>query len=714
MSRFSRRRLVRRALAGAVAFAALGSGTPPIDQEWVTVTDPSLEVAAGSALDFSALTPALPEARATIVGEQLVFAGAARPINCALLGPGFSPTPGRSFPDHDAARRYAIQLRRHGYNLVRFHFTDALLMRGARADFAFNPEELDRFHFFQAQLREQGIHWLVDVLASSNAALGNIFPHRWAADNGMAWRPFVEDAALDHWRTLAERLLTTRNPYTGTTLASDPHTAGLVLVNEPNLDFRMAWANKFRPGPMPKLMRDAYLRSVPGALLPSTSVEVGPAMEGVQRFFTERQRVTFTKMATAVRTLNYSGSLTSFDTWSRYNQLPTLRDLPLIAMHGYEADQVASGVAPGTRVRPSSSFENGARYLQLMASMRFHGRPLLATEHDQIFWNPNRFEAGLVAPAFAALQGWSTLCRHADGPIDLAYDGKGLRKQAIEPDGVGLDPVARAGETLTALLWLRREIAPAPGAVRFRITDAEALRDGGRRQLPADLGMLGWVARIGIGDAPGAGVDQSLAADSAHDTRPPDRSDRTATLLAALRRAGALPPRDATDPATGRWDAPGGQVSLRLAERQLRVATRFTAALASGPVAAPVTIGPVRFLRSDAPALAAFSALDGRPLARSGRILAILASDARNTGMRVAPNGRLEALGGLPAQLRSVRMTVALRLLAGRGWRIAPLSLSGVKGRSHLLRYKSGTLILDLSTTMERTRPTVYFLLEKD
>ncbi|MGG2382928.1 hypothetical protein, partial [Salmonella enterica] len=80
-------------------------------------------------------------------------------------------------------------------------------------------------------------------------------------------------------------------------------------------------------------------------------------------------------------------------------------------------------------------------------------------------------------------------------------------------------------------------------------------------------------------------------------------------------------------------------------------------------------VGPLRITRADAPALVAVSALDGKPLAQSARVLAILAGDARNSGMIVGPMGVLVRAGSLPVQVQPVH--VAATLAAGAGaWRM--------------------------------------------
>lgn len=62
------------------------------------------------------------------------------------------------------------------------------------------------------------------------------------------------------------------------------------------------------------------------------------------------------------------------------------------------------------------------------------------TEYDHLFWSPYRYEAGLAAPSFAAMQGWDVLCRHAHGPIILAYGEDFPHKKQMLPYAIALDP----------------------------------------------------------------------------------------------------------------------------------------------------------------------------------------------------------------------------------------------------------------------------------
>ena len=121
---------------GAAAAQAIAA------DEWLPVREISLEVQAGSPLDFSGIltNPAIDSGHRLIAGRggRLVFADAPeRPQRLLCASLAWSPASG-GFPDHAEADRYAEQLARHGYNVARLHFVDANLMFGRKKDLDFD------------------------------------------------------------------------------------------------------------------------------------------------------------------------------------------------------------------------------------------------------------------------------------------------------------------------------------------------------------------------------------------------------------------------------------------------------------------------------------------------------------------------------------------------------------------------------------------------
>lgn len=689
--------------------------------EWLPVTKQSLEIAEGSPLDFSGLVGSRGGGALSILAGHFTSGGKPVTLNCASLAPGFSPTPGSGFPDHDVADRYAVQLRRHGYNLVRFHYIDALLMQDAKADFVVNNEQRDRFQYLLAALSRNGIRWLIDVASSPNAALGNIGPHRWSQNRGMIWRTFVEPAAYAHWRTWAKFLLTDPNPYTGRTLANDPGTVGLILVNEPSLMYRSFVAGGGARAPLLPGVATGYAAwqrtRLPGKDHLPAPVELGSsgaAMARFQAYLTDLQRTVTQNMVDDVRSSGYAGPTTSFDNWPMINQIPSRRDLDFIDMHGYAQSEMPSGVGG---FEASSSILNGGRYLQQMAMARVFGRPMTISEHGDFFPNPNRFQTGLMVPAFAAIQGWDAVCQHADGPIDLAYDGKGVRKDAIYSDAVGLDPVRRVGETLTALMLLRHEVTPASGALSIIADEPTALRGRVTEGFGPEIGMLGWLVRLGIRgerqvskpsvDLP---LTRFIPGSWAGRFFGPSKRALIETLLAA----GAITPSMADAARSDIWRSHDGTVSLDMAAARLNVVTRLTSASAGAETDIPISLGRVQLLSSDAPGLIAASALDGTSLTDSRRILLMMVSDARNSGMEFADaESRVVKNGALPVIVRRMKAKVRIQVPRKSRWEFKPLFLNGDEMKGVIIQANGQQLIADLDTRTVNGEPTTYFLLTR-
>lgn len=142
----------------------------------------------------------------------------------------------------------------------------------------------------------------------------------------------------------------------------------------------------------------------------------------------------------------------------------------LIDAHSYTEEVSLSSTGTGTTNQNSQTDTPEINLATRLAAVRHANKPFIVTEYGQPFWNKYRFEASVTVPAVAALQNWDMICMHGEGGIDLSFDQPGIsRKQAINPYGVGIDPVLRAGETLSALLFLRGDVAPSPNRVRISI-----------------------------------------------------------------------------------------------------------------------------------------------------------------------------------------------------------------------------------------------------
>lgn len=724
---------MRRFMLVAALAAILGSDSSRLEASdaWMPVGEISLEVSAGSPLDFTSFLPNAP-----IDGDHRLVAGPdgrlamsnapedPTRLLCASLA--WSPASG-GFPDHEQADRYARQLAMHGYNIARLHFIDGSLMFGQQRDFDFNSETLDRIHYLLAALKRNGIHWIMDGLTSWRGLFGG-HDDRWDPSGNLKLALYFDDAAFQHWKRFQQDFLTRVNPYTGIAPIADEALALIILVNENSIEFESVVHD--RPGKpayddvlvrpfnrwlakqfgstaalakvWPDLKKDERIED--GTVrLPVDRYLDSPRMREVQAFFTQSERETTARMTAVLRDLGYNGLITTFNNWPTVQTAVSRRDLEVVTQNTYH-DWVA-GYAPGNKIQQTSSLADGVNYLRMIAGARWLGKPFVVTEYDHLFWNRYRYEAGLVVPAYGALQGWDVLCRHGHGPIVLAYGEPFAHKKGMLPYAIALDPVARAGETLAALLFRRGDIAQSKISVPFAVNGVEDFGEDMQAQEPWDLTQLALIGQIGLRDADQ--IDSTIA------VRQPRDAQYAKQIVDELRGSGALPKSNISDIDRGIFQSDTGQITLNRRLGQLIVSTPATEAAAFSSLRSPIDLGMLTIESADGDGLVALSTIDDNlDLAASRRLLLIFATDARNTNMRFRDHEDkiIEDFGRLPVLIRKGQVDLSLAKSA-EAWRVSPVGLDGqvyppvVAG--------SGNIAFRLSNETPHG-PTTYFLLEID
>ncbi|WP_414650784.1 glycoside hydrolase [Ensifer sp.] len=698
--------------------------------QWLPVRETSLELQAGSPLDFSAFLPNadITSDRRLVAGANGRLAFAATPekperMLCASLA--WSPASG-GFPDHRTADRYALQLATHGYNMARLHFVDASLMFSREKDFDYDPETLDRVHYLLAALKRNGIYWIIDGLSSPRGAYGG-FEDRWDAGGNLKLALYLDDEAFRHWTRMQETILGRVNPYTGVAPIRDDALALVILANENGIEFDGVVHD--RPGKAPydpalakpfndwlakrygstealaKLWPDlgteesVEARSI---ALPSDRYADSARLRDLQAFFVETERASAVQMSDVLRRLGYRGLISTYNNWPTIQTALSRRDLEAVTMNTYH-DWV-SGYAPGSTTTQTSSIADAENYIRMIAAARWLGKPFVVSEYDHLFWNRYRYEAGLAMPAYAALQGWDALCRHGHGPIVLAYGEPFAHKRAMFPYAIALDPVARAGETLAALLYRRGDVATADVTIPFAVRGEQDLSDDMQAREPEHLTDLGLVGRIGLEDANRPSATVTV-------TQP--RQQDTGEVLEQLRGRGALAAGNRSDLDAGIYESSTGEILLNRFSGQLRVSTAATEAAAFSSLREPVDLGVMRVESADGDGLVALSALGAHAsLARSKRLLLIFATDAQNTNMtfRDSEEKVIEDFGQLPVRIRKGYVDLSFARDAA-SWQLSPIGLDGAveapvaKGKGPA-RFRLGN--------DAPSGPTTYFLLELD
>jgi hypothetical protein len=716
---------------------------------WLPVKDISLVIEAGSILDFSSLNRLGGAANARLIVNQdghIACADTPRQALRFMMGSLGFGVPSGGFPSHSMADLYARQFRMHGYNMARLDFVEETLMTDRPADFDFNPEQLDRLHYLLFALKREGIYYMLNGLSSGNGAYGNI-QQRWNHQREVQLGLYYDPVRQQHWKTLMEKLFVPVNPYTGVSGIDEPALAGLIMVNEGGLAFtnRQRVSDHLRPqfalwlknkyGSNTALAAAWKSELMPGETLEAQTVNFpAPAsgnsqrMADTQRFFVDLEKTTADWMIQHLRQLGYKGMLTAYNNWLSPAAQISRGQFAWVDMHNYFAEP-SNGIAPGSVLRQDSLLQGAAGYIRDLAAARHLGKAFTVSEFGQVFWNKYRREGGLAIGAYAAFQGWDVIGQHAHA-ISLSYESGKPGKDIIGPFNVAPDPVARAGETLAALLYLRGDVAPAQHLAGITLSPKFVFEEnphlGG---MPSDLSRLALVTGIGLdwqGKMP-AKYDVQLSPGNNRwlfppkqstplarlqsirpnvtakvtpkvgalaDTWPPSKSSaksssKSAFLMDegwtarvdALRKNALIDTQNLTDAAAGIYQSDTGQILLDSQHRRMTVITPYTEAMVFD-TAEPVRLDNLQMQQADGPALISVSSMDGQPLHDSKRMLLILATDARNSGMRFsdAAQTRLLDVGGKPVLIESAIVKLRLKNKYPAQLKLYSTTLRGIRG----------------------------------
>lgn len=500
---------------------------------WAPVKDVSLQISSGSILDFSSLAPPSVAITSPLIvrnGQFAVASAPSVPKRFLMASSGFDPATG-GIPPKAKADLYIQQWKMHGYNMVRLHFVDAILMDNRLGDFDFNPTQLDNLYYLLAQMKKNGIYYIMDVLTSGNGGYGNI-TKRWIDSKYLTKRVFFDPEAQAHWKKMVDKLFASINPYTGQSLLKDPALAGLILVNEGGAVFVNRYG--FSPGLTPvfnnwlktKYGTTAALATAWKTELKSTeTIEAGTVQLGslsssankrladTQRFLTDLEKSTADWMTKYLRqdlpNYGYKGLITAYDAWVSSQSTASRAQFDWIDLHSYFAGAPSNFTDPGSVASQDSMLASWGQYIVDLSTSRVYGKAFTVSEYGQIFWNKYRRETGLALPAVAAFQQWSMISQHS-GAITLGYDEGTGRKDRIYPYMAGPDPIQRANETLAALLFLRGDVSPARHRYAVKMTPAMAHDiSTPYTNVNFDVRRISMISQIGI-DYDGAASGRNL------------------------------------------------------------------------------------------------------------------------------------------------------------------------------------------------------------
>jgi len=603
---------------------------------------------------------------------------------------------------------FAARLAKVGVNMVRIHglYAD----RDGSDPLALNAKRLDRTHYLVAALKKRGIytHFSSFFPLWMNIKSSDGIPGYDAMSNKHPFGlPYFDPRMQTLLRAWYKQALTTKNPYTGLTLAADPAVGIVEIINEDSLFFwtfseknvgksqwqaleqrfaawmdkkpREAWQGEAHEhdgdgrlglyGPW-NLTRDGLSKASPGAK--------ARALDQI-RFYAEVQHgwyadtTAWLKKDCGVRcpisasnwTTADNGTLGLIERW-------TYTGAGVIDRHGYFGGK-HEGDGAGYSVRAGHTYEDKCALLD-PADLPIKFSQLAGFPHiiSEIAWNkPNRFIADNqpVMSSYASLQGIDAIFNFAIGSGNWASDGGGVWTINM-PGEMGQYPAAalqfrrgdlKLGETVVRqvvsdeALWQTKGTGLGEGrTVDFRL-DGTAQGDAVAYDPLAFY--AGRVERSFAKDAKPVLVDLSKAID--------------ATAKTVSSTTGEL-----------RWDHGNGLLRIDSPRSQCVsgfLAKAGTIQLSTVTIASPMEYGTIWVI-----------SLDDQPLATSKRILVQAFSEEKMYGF-TADNGRITDPGRAPINVRDLAGTVSLpgalkgTVLDGHGYARGPANIESTKGTQSML-----------------------------
>ncbi len=620
---------------------------------------------------------------------------------------------------------YVAELCRRGYNMVRTHTVEQFLMLDAPAKGRPDPRFADALDYSFAELKKNGIYLNLNIAAYQ--LLHPFNPSGPAqADRPHGIKPrliFGDEAIRQDWLDTARYFLTHVNPYTGLALKDDP----MLVFVEPFNELGQA----MRRTPYPDEATKAFVREkfrafllrrdgkIDEARFPENPNEVnggGLSREWLE-FCAESLRETGAWMNARLRELGCTAPIGQYNiSPARYFGDIRFEQSDFVLRNGYHCHP-SNLSRPGSITRQESAVENAMLYFTNMASCRFADRPMIVTEYNH---TRNRYEyEQLLFPAYAALQGFTGLTLHA------------VSMRPWEPEKEFSTYIDRMTELLSFCLFQRGDVSPSGNLVELAVPKLSLYGRGADAAIAAEQARWALLTRFalryedtarpplvaalpppkpaavmplqGYADVTGGRLFTETGA-----TR--GGTFDLAPLVADCRARGIFPPGNRTDPARGVWESDTGELLLDAPKKLFQLRTpRAEAVVGEDHWGDPLPV--LMKVRSSVPAALALVSLDGQTLAKdSGRMLLFYLTENLNTGMEFSADRReLLKPGTGPSLLRTGKLELALRLPAGKSWRLYPLRSDGLRRKAIPLESSGGGHGLTLDTARLPDGPTGVF-----
>ena len=649
--------------------------------------------------------------------------------------------PGNAAQYRGSVDYLARRLAKLGVNMVRFH--GPLFQRDGDPS-RIDPGAMDNLFYLVTALKRQGIYTSLSLYFPLwfDVQPGYGIPGYEGIENKKPFALLYFDPRMQAiYKAWARTLLTTTNPYTGLPLAREPALAIIEIINEDSFFFWTFSKSNIPPVHWDRLERlfgdwlgkrygslEAAFAAWGGESLPEDDAVAGRAglyeawhmtADGIRaggagkpkrvgdqvRFLTELQRGFYQDIVRYFREELGTGSLISASNWT----VADARMLDALERYTYTAGDVIDrhgyfggpheGEGAGYSVRVEHTFESlAAVTVPEQLPLQFVEVEDYPTIISEIGWtNPNRFraDATFLASAYGALQG-------VDGIYFFAVGSNYLLDRSMGKFAVS-SPVTAGTFPAAALQYRRGDVREAEDVI-YEIVSLDdlyamkgsalwstaALDELRKKDIPAGAEVTGEVKGI---DPQAFYVGRVIRA---YGDRP-ERS-RQRDLSAFIQRD-----KKTIKSLTGEllWNYCIGVVMVDTPRSQ--------GAAGFLPKAGRIELSDVAITCDNEFASVVVVSLDGRPLAKSKRILIQAMTEEQPYGFRTEGN-RITSMGGSPFGVRKLGIQVALRLEGTGDPRVVALDENGYATAKTVVTRRTGG---EKSFAVQLAPDSIYHVVER-
>ena len=358
-----------------------------------------------------------------------------------------------------------------------------------------------------------------------------------------------------------------------------------------------------------------------------------------------------------------------------------------VAINSYH-DHPTRWAGRGSMIRQQNAVSSIAGMFRDLIGARLSGKPLVVTEYNHVFWNRYRHQQAYTVGAYAALNDLSVLTMHAGVP-DIKALVPEDSELAIRPFENSRDPIAVASEFLTYFLFIRKDVATAPHAVRIQVSEKDSHGKKGLLTLSPPQNILSLLMRFSVDYRNHVPAENNEKIFPLHggleniETNATAQSHETGTVdaggyVSLLKKEGFLPRENRTD-GIHVFESETAEILLDRSRKLIRIDTpRFQGICAPRGTSENLTDFEIQKLNTDA-CLTLVSVDRKNPIRTAERMVLLFSTNALNSGMQFYDKDmcRLYQIGYYPPLLRSGSFRVAIHHIHAKRLVLYPLDLSG-------------------------------------